>query len=241
MTTTERPPIERVHPSPATPTTIRRAYDVERTPHADRPWVGLCMVASLDGSVAVDGTSGGLGNPNDLEVLLTLREFADVVIVGASTVRGEGYGPPRHEGKRIGVVTNSGDVDANTELFRSGAGFVITSESAEVPAGIECLRVGVERVDLAAAVSRLAEVMPGVRYVQAEGGPTLNGALHDADLIDEIDLTVSPMMVGGPSSRLANGGGEALRRFDLAHLLVDTDGYVFSRWLRRRDRGSAVG
>lgn len=192
------------------------------------------MVASLDGSVTVDGLSGALGNANDLDVLLTLREYADAVIVGAGTVRGEGYGPPKHPGKRIGVVTNSGRVDADSDLFGSGAGFVITSERAEVPDGIDCLRAGTDAVDLAQAMRRLHEVMPGVRYVQAEGGPTLNAALVEADLIDEVDLTVSPAIVGGDGLRLTTGAPERLRRLDLDQLLVDADGYLFGRWLRRR-------
>ena len=192
------------------------------------------MVASLDGSVTIDGLSGGLGNANDLEVLLTLREYADAVIVGAGTVSGEEYGPPRLPGKRIGVVTNSGRIDADTPLFRSGAGFVITSERAEVPAGVECLRAGTTRVDLAQAMARLSEVMPDVQYVQAEGGPTLNAAFTEADLIDELDLTVSPTMVGGDGLRLIAGAAERARRFELDQLLVDDEGLVFGRWLRRR-------
>ena len=73
----------------------------------DRPWVGLCMIASLDGSTVVAGTSGGLSNPDDLAVLATLRRAADAIVVGASTVRQEGYGPPRKAGQRIGVVTRA--------------------------------------------------------------------------------------------------------------------------------------
>ncbi len=110
------PALRRLHPSPAGPTTPAEAYRGERPvapprPPGPRPWVGLCMIASLDGAVAVDGTSGALGNANDREVLLTLRDLADVVLVGAGTARGEGYGPPRTPGLRIGVVTNSGHVD----------------------------------------------------------------------------------------------------------------------------------
>ncbi len=241
MATAGHPPIERVVPGPTGPTTVREAYDVERTPWPERPWIGLCMVASLDGSVTYDGLSGGLGNRNDLEVLLTLRELTDVVIVGAGTAQGEGYGPPRHPGKRIGVVTNSGRIDPDTDLFRSGAGFVITSEAADVPAGVECLRAGPERVDLSAAMRRLDEVMPGVRYVQAEGGPTLNAAFHDADLIDEVDLTLSPMLVGGDGLRLTSGAVERRSRFELAHLLRDTEGYLFGRWVRQRGADETSG
>jgi riboflavin biosynthesis pyrimidine reductase len=190
------------------------------------------MIASLDGSVVIGGTSGGLGNANDLAVLLTLREVADVVIVGNSTARGEGYGAPA-SGVRIGVVTNSGDVDLSSELFRSGAGFVITHERAELPAGVDIVRAGTEHVDLAAAMSGLQAVVATVRHVHVEGGPTLNGALHAAGLVDEFNLTVAPMLVAGRGSRAGVGDVEIARRFDLAHLLADDDGFVFGRWVRR--------
>lgn len=230
-----RSTLRRVHPAPHEPTTVAEAYSVDRTPHGHRPWVGLCMVSSLDGTVSVEGTSSGLGNPNDLDVLLTLRSITDVIVVGAGTVRGEGYGPPRKEGQRIGVVTNRGSVDLDDELFTSGAGFVIAPESAQVDERrVEVLRVGTDSVDLAAAIERLHEVVPGVRYVQTEGGPTLNAALLEADLIDELDLTIASRLSGGTGPRLTSGADEIDRRFDVAHLLVDDDGFVFGRWVRRR-------
>jgi riboflavin biosynthesis pyrimidine reductase len=232
--------LRRVHPAPMRATTVGEAYDVARQ-RSGRPWVGVCMVSSLDGSVTIGGTSGGLGNANDLEVLLTLRRLADVVIVGAGTARGEGYGAPQ-EGVRIGVVTNSADVDTSSDLFRSGAGFIITSEAADLGrlaradrsgAGVEVVRAGRTRVDLAEAIDRLDTVVPGVRYVHAEGGPTLNGGLLAGDLVDELDLTIAPLMVAGHASRVAMGDAEIERRFELAHLLVDDEGYTFGRWVRR--------
>ena len=230
-----RPALHRVHPAPHAAVTVDAAYGVTREPHPDRPWIGLCMVTSLDGTVAVGGTSGGLGNPNDLEVLLTLRALADVIVVGANTARGEGYGPPRTPGQRIGVVTNQASVDLDAPLFSSGAGFLIAPEAAEVANDrVDVLRVGRDRVDLPAAFARLHELVPGVRYVQAEGGPTLNAALLAADLIDELDLTLASRMSGGAGPRLTHGAAELDRRFDVAHLLVDDDGFVFGRWVRRR-------
>lgn len=231
--TSQHPPLTRLLPYPSTVTTVADAYDVERRPRAGRPWVGLCMVSSLDGSISVDGTSGGLGNATDLEVLLTMRELADVIIVGSGTVSGEGYGPPA-SGIRVGVVTNSGSVDTSVPLFRSGAGFVITNERATVPGDVDVLRVGDERVDLVAAVARITEMVPGARHVQAEGGATLNGALLDADVVDEIQLTISPMLVGGTGPRLTSGAREVTRGFELAHVLTDADHYLFTRYLRRR-------
>jgi riboflavin biosynthesis pyrimidine reductase len=229
------PTVRRVHPAPHESVSIREAYSVDREPHPHRPWVGLCMVTSLDGTVAVEGTSGRLGNPNDLQVLLTLRSITDVIVVGAGTVRGEGYGPPSKPGQRIGVVTNRGSVDLDDELFRSGAGFVIAPEAAEIDEDrVEVLRVGRSVVDLASAIGRLDEIVPGVRYVQAEGGPTLNAALLAADLIDELDLTIASRLSGGGGPRLTRGADDFDRRFDVAHLLVDDDGFVFGRWTRRR-------
>jgi riboflavin biosynthesis pyrimidine reductase len=214
---------------------VHEAYDVERRPHDDRPWIGVCMVTSLDGTVAVDGRSGGLGNPNDLDVLLTLRALADVVVVGAGTVRQEGYGAPRRVGQRIGVVTRSGLVDLDSALFTSGSGFLIAPHDAAVDEDrVEVLRAGTGLVDLGEAVRRLHDVVPGVRHVQAEGGPVLNAALLAHDLIDELNLTLASRLSGGPGRRLAHDAPEIDRRFDLAHLLVDDDGFVFGRWTRRR-------
>ena len=191
------------------------------------------MVTSLDGSIAVEGVSGQLGNPNDLDVLLTLRSMADMILVGAGTVRQEGYGPPKKPGQRIGVVSNSADVDLDSDLFASGAGFVITNEAATIDESrVDVLRSGRERVDTAGAVRRLHEIDPGVAYVQAEGGAGFNGSLLDADVIDELDLSISPNLVGGAGPRLTSGADERLRRFELAHLLADTEGFVFSRWTR---------
>ena len=84
-----------IHPEPADDVSLDELYGVTRSRVGDRPWVGLCMIASLDGTTVVDGRSGGLGNATDSAVLAALRRAADVIIVGAGTVRAEGYGPPR--------------------------------------------------------------------------------------------------------------------------------------------------
>lgn len=231
------PQLRRLFPEPATDTTAGEAYAAHRPARSSRagrrPWVSLCMIASLDGAIVVDGRSGPLGNATDRDVLLSLRQFADVVLVGAGTARGEGYGPPGKPGLRVGVVTNSGRVDLGGRLFTSGAGFLIAPESAAVDTrAVEVLRVGSEQVDLAVALSRLDSVVPGVAVVQAEGGPTLNAGLLAADLVDELNLTISPRLVGGDSPRVVHGAPDVDARFELAHLLADDEGFVFGRWLR---------
>jgi riboflavin biosynthesis pyrimidine reductase len=228
-------PVRRLHPDPSEDVTIEDVYASPLAAPADRPWVGLSMVSSIDGSTVVDGDSGGLSSQNDAAVLHRLRALADVIIVGASTVRGEGYGPPSKPGQRIGVVTASGALDLTTPLFRSGAGFVITNGDADfhTPSGVEVLRAGSVAVDLCAAVERLPEVCSATRFVQAEGGAALNGALLDADLIDEINVTTSPLAVGGDGPRLASGAADHVQRYELAQLVVDEQSFVFTRWRRR--------
>jgi riboflavin biosynthesis pyrimidine reductase len=227
--------MRRLLPEPADDVSVADAYRAPLGDHSTRPWVSLCMVTSLDGSTVVGGTSGRLSSPTDVAVLAQLRSIADVIVVGAGTVRDEGYGPPRKSGQRIGVVTSSGRLDLRTPLFESGAGFVITTEDAAVDAGaVEVIRAGTRTVNLSAAIGRLTDLVTDCRVVQAEGGPTLNGALLDADLIDELNLTTSPGLVGGSGPRLVSGAGDHQMRFDVAQLAIDDEAFVYARWLRRQ-------
>jgi riboflavin biosynthesis pyrimidine reductase len=227
--------MRRLLPEPADDVSVEGAYAAPLGSHPDRPWVGLCMVASIDGSAVFEGTSGGLSNPTDAAVLGQLRRIADVVIVGAGTVRDEGYGAPQKTGQRIGVVTRSADVDLSGELFASGAGFLITSEGTEVPSrSVDVLRAGRDEVDLAAAIRRLDEVSEVCRFVQAEGGPALNGALLEDDLLDELNVTTSATTVGGSGPRLATGADHRRDRYELRQLAIDEQSFLYARWLRRR-------
>jgi len=229
--------MRRLLPEPADDVTVDDAYGSPLGSRPDGPWLGLCMVASIDGSIAVDGTSAKLSSPTDTAVLARLRRLADVIVVGAGTFRDEGYGAPHKQDQRIGVVTRSGRLDYDSDIFTGGAGFVITSESGapDVPTGIDVIRVGQEEIDLAAAIARLPDLTATARYVQVEGGAALNGAMFDADLIDEINLTTSPATFGGPGPRVASGAPAHTHRYEVAQLAIDDESFVYTRWLRRRD------
>jgi riboflavin biosynthesis pyrimidine reductase len=223
-------PMRRLHPYPADHVTVADAYDVERPRPAGRPWLGLCMVSSLDGTTVVEGNSRALSSEADLAVLLGLRRLADMMLVGAATVRIEGYGAPSKPGQRVGVVSRTGDLDYASDLFTSGAGFVILPDDApEVP--VESIRAGHGSVDLAAAIAQL-----DVGFIQVEGGAVLNASLAEADLIDELNLTVSPMLCGGNGPRITAGALPLLNRMDLAHVLED-EGFLFTRYVRARPAG----
>ncbi len=228
--------LHRLHPDPAAIVDVADAYATPLGSHPGRPWVSLCMIASIDGSTVVDGRSGGLGGAVDTAVLGQLRRVADVIVVGASTARLERYGPPSKPGQRIGVVTASGNVDFDSELFTSGSGFVITTDDADfaVPRDVDVVRAGPGRVDFDRAIRSLDEVVAGCATVQAEGGPTLNSALLGADVVDELNQTISPHTVGGDGARLAAGDEPWSRGFDLAQVAVDDDSYLYLRWQRRR-------
>jgi riboflavin biosynthesis pyrimidine reductase len=188
--------------------------------------MGLCMVASLDGSTVVDGRSKELSSEADHEILQTLRELADVILVGAGTVRAEGYGPPRKKGQRVGVVTRTGRVDTTSSLFTSGAGFLVLPEDVARDVTVDTVRAGRTSLDLCSAVQQL-----DADFVQAEGGAHLNATLAELDLIDELNLTVSPVLSGGDGPRLMNGAMPIVHRMRLAHLLEDDD-FLFTRYLR---------
>jgi len=232
--------VRRLHPAAGQAPNVDRdglgaLYGVDRPDGPGRPWLGLCMVASLDGSTSLAGRSGALGNDNDRAVLSALRRAADVILVGAGTVAVEGYRPPRKDGQRIAVVTSRLRLDLDSELFRSGAGLlVLPADGPETPPGIDAIRAGTGVVDLRAALVALAALIGGARFVQAEGGPQLNGALLEAGCVDEINLTIAPLLTGGPDGRIVAGASESARRFEPAHVLADDDGYLFTRWVRRR-------
>lgn len=183
------------------------------------------MVASLDGSTVVGGTSRQLSNPVDQELLLMLRTLVDVVVVGASTARKEGYGPPRTPNLRLAVVSRTGDFDFDAPIWQSDRSLLILPEDApQVP--VPSIRAGRGDVDFAEALPRLE-----ARLVQAEGGATLNGQLAAAGLVDEVNLTISPQLAGGEGPRLLAAAPDLTQRMTLAHVLED-DGFLFTRYVR---------
>ena len=228
--------------------------DEARPAHPDRPWVLTNMIASADGGTAVDGVSGGLGGPGDKAMFGALRGVADVILVGASTVRQEGYRPPRRpesararrvaQGRtpdpRLAVVTRSLDLEPDLPLFGDPANrpLIITVASAptERRAALEpvadLVEAGADDVDLTRALEGLA--VDGVGTVLGEGGPSLNGQLIDGGLIDEWNLSLSPHLLGGDSRRAAIGPTPSgpPPEMRLARVWTDDD-YLFCRWVRK--------
>lgn len=214
-------------------------------------WVRGNMVASADGAAAVDGLSGGLSSPGDRRVFWVLRGLADVILVGAGTARAEGYhqtrakGPWKELGLREGrpaapplaLVSRTLDVDPATPLIAAAPPdartIVITTHVSPADRRDALARVadvivaGDDAVDLPAAMAALAE--RGLSRVLCEGGPHLLADMATAGVLDELCLTVSPLLAGPGASRILAGTPFPLRRLNLAHVLEE-DGALFCRY-----------
>ncbi len=194
-------------------------YEVERSGRAGRPWVVGNMVAGLDGSLSWHGRVGSLSGPADRALFVRLRGLADAVLVGAATVRAEGYGPVklpdevrrRREGDGrspvppLVVVSRSLELGWDGPLWAGDDGprpIVVTGSGAPPEALATARRhadvivAGDEGVVMARALEALAE--RGMGVVLTEGGPTLLDELVDAGALDELCLTLAPVFGGDP-------------------------------------------
>ena len=229
---------------------------VIRTRADGRCWVMAHMVGGLDGSAAIRGRDGALSTTPDAELFRLMRGLADVVLVGAETVRAENYGVVRLPAERaavrvaagraatppLAVVSRSLDLDWSARAFADAPPgsrtLVITCAVADPVRQAEARRVadvivaGADRVDPALAVQRLGE--RGFGVVLCEGGPTWLGELAGTGLVDELCLTLSPLMGGDPLPVSIAPPGAPLAHFALRHVLRAGD-TLFLRYERGPD------
>jgi riboflavin biosynthesis pyrimidine reductase len=205
--------------------TIADAYAPLPDTPLHRPWITVSMVQSLDGATAFAGVSGPLGSAVDQAVFGTLRRHHDVSLVGAGTARTEQYKPLRTPGRRLAVVTASGNLPLDEPVYQHDQTLVVLPvDGPDLPC--TTVRAGHGRVDLAQAVDLLQ-----AERILLEGGSSLNGQMLALDLVDEVCLTLSPVLVGGVSPRVATFPSEFTRRFRLVHVL-EADGLLFLRYTR---------
>jgi riboflavin biosynthesis pyrimidine reductase len=190
------------------------------------PWVILSMVQSVDGSTSLSGVSGPLGSEADQDVFSTLRSRADVLLVGAGTVRAEGYRPLKRKGQRLAIVSGSGALPWDEPVYTHDQTVIVAPEDGpDLP--VRALRAGHGRVDLAKAITLLAPTV-----VLLEGGSSLNAQMLSLGLVDELCVTTAPVTVLGQGARIAQSAQESIQSFRLTQVL-EQDGYLFSRYFRR--------
>ncbi len=220
---------------------------------ARRPRVLLNMVCTADGRATLSGRSGTISGPADRALFHALRAPVDGVLVGAGTLRTEGYGrliaDPAVRALRVErglpeeplacIVSGRLALDGKMALLQEPEARVaiLTASAASLPstaASIGYVRAGTGQLDLAAALAELAERF-SVQTLLCEGGPHLAREMLAAGLLDELFLSVSPLLAGGePAS------GEAMRILAGAELdppaaleLLDverSDSFLFLRY-----------
>ncbi|MCU1404328.1 MAG: hypothetical protein JWQ43_631 [Glaciihabitans sp.] len=228
---------------PGSPLTVNLGIDGSRDSLVElyRPggadWVRLNLIGSISGSaVGSDGTSETLTNPTDRLILRIIREHADVVVVGAESVRTEGFFVPR--GAALAVVTGSGELGDHQVSIPGGRGplVVLCPASAEpvarrtlgtTPATIVTVTDVDGRLTPAAILNALREL--GYRSVVCEGGPSLAAQFVEAGVLDEICLTLAPVL-NGSATPLLGGRGFTDQRLTLTQLLVDETSCLYARW-----------
>lgn len=224
--------MERLFPNPTVLSAAALEHELLAPPpenRGGRPWLSFNFIASIDGAATLDGKSGQLGNAWDLRIFSLLRQGADVILVGAQTIRAEGYGGEllsaaaqqwrsdnwlqRHP--PLAILSGSLNLDPGLEVFTNAPvrPLLLTLESA--PAGrkealstvADLVFVGTDSLDPPRVISELAK--RGLAKIHSEGGPRLLGAFTAAGLVDELNLSVSPLLAGGSAGRIARGPDES--------------------------------
>ncbi|HEX2312519.1 MAG TPA: pyrimidine reductase family protein [Thermomonospora sp.] len=218
----------------------------------DGPWLRANMIASLDGAAWFGDRTEALGSPGDRRLFAALRGMADVVIVGAGTARVEGYGPVEHgpgwdllRGDRpptppLAVISRRLALDLAAPLFTEARDdartILLTTETAPADRRRAAERVadvivaGRDGIDFPRALEELTA--RGHRRLLCEGGPTVLARAVADGVLDELCLTLSPMMIAGDPSRILNGPPlPEPGRFRLGGLYEEED-FLFLRYVR---------
>ena len=230
---------------------LERLYDYPEPPAG--PWTQLNFVSSADGAATVEGRSAGLSSDGDRRIFGLGRDLADVILVGASTALVEGYrGVKRTEVRAerrarlgrsevppIAVVTARCSFEPDSPLIADTVARPIVVTCGGAPAdrrqaladaGVDVIVAGDGTVDLAEALKTLAD--RGFPRINCEGGPRLFGSLITADLVDQLCLTIAPVLAGGDATRIATGLPTPPHDLELASVLTE-DGSLMLRYRRR--------
>jgi riboflavin biosynthesis pyrimidine reductase len=226
----------------------------ERSRPDGRPWVLANMIASADGAAHLDGRTGGMAGPADRAAFTAIRGVADVIVAAAGTVRAENYRPPRAPAEavargrqargqaprpRLAVVTRRMDLDPDAAIFSDPdqRPLVFTGATADpdrraaIAEVADVVELGGDGVDLVAMVAWLGE--HGARVVLTEGGPSLLGQLVAQDLVDELCLTLAPLLVAGRAERIAHTPDDAVPSTLTLDRVLEADGELLLRYVRR--------
>ncbi len=203
-----------------------------RFPEVDRPWLRTNFVTTVDGAAHdADGVTASLGGEADTELFRHLRSIADVILVGAGTTRIETYGP----NSPVPLAIASRRLDIPDQLRTPGMVVVTTTDApadrtlALTAAGVDVIARGEFAIDWHAVLAAFAE--RGWSKINCEGGPSLHGELVAQGLVDDLCLTIAPVVVAGDAPRIAHSRQSVTQDMRLAHAVPVGD-VLFTRWIR---------
>ncbi|MEO9104111.1 MAG: dihydrofolate reductase family protein [Terrimesophilobacter sp.] len=199
-----------------------------------RQWLRLNLIASVNGNAAgQSGTSDGLSSRTDRRILGAIRRLADVVLVGARSVRTEGYFLPKTA--PLAIVTGSGDLNGHRIPADVAEGRVIILCPPHAEDSVRSSLHGVPITVVQLPGPRLVPVeivralrTLGLDSIVCEGGPSLAAQLVDADLVDELCLSTSPLINNTKLRVLPDLSDTTPLR--LSQLLVDSESALYARW-----------
>ncbi|WP_310962243.1 dihydrofolate reductase family protein [Nocardioides terrisoli] len=197
-----------------------------------REWLRINFVSTVDGAATgSDGLSGSINNASDKRIFDLLRTLADGLVVGAGTLRAEGYAVPRLP---LVVVSRRADVPETLReappgriLVATWAGAQGIGEARELLGEEQVLVTGDHDMDLTRLRPMLAE--RGLHQLLSEGGPHLFHSMLEAGIVDELDLTLAPLMVAGGGPRIVVGAGMEVPT--VPQVLLEEHGSLIGRWL----------
>jgi riboflavin biosynthesis pyrimidine reductase len=221
----------------------------------DGVWLRANFITSADGGATAAGTTAAMASPGDKFIFNLLRELADVVLVGAGTVRIEKYSGAhlsviqrrrrqargQSEVPQLVIVTRAGRLDRGLGVFTrtevrplvltcTNAADSIRDRLAGLAEVVDCSANDPTEVDEAAVLATLEG--RGLRRILTEGGPMLLGSFVQRGLLDELCLTIAPCLVGGLAPRIATGSAQLLTPMRCAHILTDESGYLYTRYIK---------
>jgi riboflavin-specific deaminase-like protein len=215
--------------------------------HADRPYVIANMVESADGRATVAGRSGPLGGDADREVFMALRDAVDAVFTGVGTLRAENYGrlarSPERRARRVAagldpepvavVVSRRGRIPWDIPLFAEPEQrvLVFTGAPSRPPPRLKA-QIDVVLLEDARPVVVLERLRAdyGIRSVLSEGGPTLLSGLVAEGVLDELFLTIAPLLAGSGEKSTLDGPALGEPAPLTTTWLLEHDGYLFLRY-----------
>jgi riboflavin biosynthesis pyrimidine reductase len=207
-------------------------FELYAFPDVDRPWLRTNFVTTLDGAAHdLNGVTASLGGETDTQLFAHLRRIADVILVGAGTTRIENYRPT----SAAPLAIASRRLDIPKRLQTTGVVVVTTTDAPAdrvdelTAAGVDVVAHGDVTVDWPAVLAAFAA--RGWFKINCEGGPSLHGELISHGLVDDLCLTIAPVLTAGDAPRIAHSRLPVAEDLRLAHVVPVGD-VLFTRWTK---------